>query len=53
MTNGGCFEAGFRVLRGGSWATAEQLPTATLRNWDLPPRRQIFAGFHIARDAVA
>ncbi len=44
------FDAGFRVLRGGSWATAHRLATATFRNWDFPERRQIFSGFRTARD---
>jgi gamma-glutamyl hercynylcysteine S-oxide synthase len=41
----------YRVLRGGSWATRTQVATTTFRNWDYPQRRQIFAGFRIARDA--
>lgn len=41
-----------RVLRGGSWATAEQIATTTFRNWGLPQRRQIFAGFRIAKDGA-
>jgi iron(II)-dependent oxidoreductase len=41
-----------RVLRGGSWATRAGVATPTFRNWDLPQRRQIFAGFRIARDAA-
>jgi gamma-glutamyl hercynylcysteine S-oxide synthase len=40
-----------KVLRGGSWATAPEAVRATFRNWDLPIRRQIFAGFRCARDA--
>jgi iron(II)-dependent oxidoreductase len=40
----------YRVLRGGSWATRARVITATFRNWDYPQRRQIFAGFRIARD---
>ena len=40
-----------RVLRGGSWATRAAVATPTFRNWDLPQRRQIFAGLRIARDA--
>jgi iron(II)-dependent oxidoreductase len=40
----------YRVLRGGSWATRARVLTPTFRNWDLPQRRQIFAGFRIARD---
>jgi len=45
------FGTGHRVLRGGSWATAARVATATFRNWDLPQRRQIFAGVRIAIDA--
>lgn len=41
----------FRVLRGGSWATGAPACRATFRNWDYPIRRQIFAGFRLARDA--
>jgi iron(II)-dependent oxidoreductase len=41
----------YRVLRGGSWATRTHVATTTFRNWDYPQRRQIFAGFRIARDA--
>jgi iron(II)-dependent oxidoreductase len=40
----------YRVLRGGSWATAARVATPTFRNWDLPERRQIFAGVRLARD---
>jgi iron(II)-dependent oxidoreductase len=42
------FDSGYRVLRGGSWATAPLVATATFRNWDLPQRRQIFSGFRVA-----
>ncbi len=45
------FDDGYRVLRGGSWATRARVITAAFRNWDFPQRRQIFAGFRIARDA--
>jgi gamma-glutamyl hercynylcysteine S-oxide synthase len=38
------------VLRGGSWATDPRVATATFRNWDLPQRRQIFAGVRLASD---
>jgi iron(II)-dependent oxidoreductase len=41
----------YRVLRGGSWATHPRVRTLTFRNWDLPQRRQIFAGVRLARDA--
>ncbi len=40
----------YRVLRGGSWATDRRVATVTFRNWDLPERRQIFAGLRLARD---
>jgi iron(II)-dependent oxidoreductase len=40
-----------RVLRGGSWATHPRVAGPTFRNWDLPERRQIFAGLRLARDA--
>jgi iron(II)-dependent oxidoreductase len=44
------FDSGYRVLRGGSWATRGRVASATFRNWDHPQRRQIFAGLRIARD---
>jgi iron(II)-dependent oxidoreductase len=40
-----------RVLRGSSWATSARMRSTTLRNWDLPERRQIFAGLRLAKDA--
>lgn len=43
------FGEGYRVLRGGSWATDPRVATVTFRNWDLPVRRQIFAGVRLAR----
>ena len=39
-----------KVLRGGSWATHPSAVRTTFRNWDLPVRRQIFAGVRCARD---
>jgi iron(II)-dependent oxidoreductase len=45
------FGAGYRVLRGGSWATDPRVASPTFRNWDLPERRQIFAGVRLAKDA--
>jgi iron(II)-dependent oxidoreductase len=45
------FGKGYRVLRGGSWATAPIVARNSFRNWDLPERRQIFAGLRCARDA--
>jgi iron(II)-dependent oxidoreductase len=44
------FGAEYRVLRGGSWATAPLVARTTFRNWDYPIRRQIFSGFRCARD---
>jgi iron(II)-dependent oxidoreductase len=45
------FDSGYRVLRGGSWASARRYATRTFRNWDLPERRQIFSGIRLAWDA--
>ena len=42
------FGRGYRVLRGGSWATHSRVVDNHFRNWDLPQRRQIFAGFRCA-----
>jgi iron(II)-dependent oxidoreductase len=42
------FGRGYRVLRGGSWATHPRVIDNRFRNWDLPQRRQIFAGFRCA-----
>ncbi len=44
------FGPDYKVLRGGSWATASRVAVPTFRNWDLPERRQIFAGVRIAQD---
>jgi len=44
------FGEAYRVLRGGSWATHPRVAGPTFRNWDLPQRRQIFAGLRMARD---
>jgi gamma-glutamyl hercynylcysteine S-oxide synthase len=41
----------YRVLRGGSWATHPRVAGVRFRNWDLPQRRQIFAGLRLAKDA--
>ncbi len=43
------FDQGYPVLRGGSWATRPVAVRNTFRNWDLPIRRQIFAGFRCAK----
>jgi gamma-glutamyl hercynylcysteine S-oxide synthase len=45
------FGRGYKALRGGSWATRARVATPTFRNWDLPERRQIFAGIRLAWDA--
>jgi gamma-glutamyl hercynylcysteine S-oxide synthase len=45
------FGSDYKVLRGASWATSTAVSRVTFRNWDLPIRRQIFAGFRCARDA--
>jgi iron(II)-dependent oxidoreductase len=42
------FDQGYKVLRGGSWATHPRVASPTFRNWDLPQRRQIFAGVRLA-----
>lgn len=47
------FGQGYRVLRGGSWATQARVATPSFRNWDLPQRRQIFAGVRLASDEEA
>jgi gamma-glutamyl hercynylcysteine S-oxide synthase len=40
-----------KVLRGGAWATRRDVIRPSFRNWDLPQRRQIFAGIRCAKDA--
>ncbi len=45
------FGDAYRVLRGSSWATHPRVARPSFRNWDLPERRQIFAGIRCARDA--
>lgn len=42
------FHGGYRVLRGGSWATRPGAIRNTFRNWDHPIRRQLFVGFRCA-----
>ncbi len=46
------FGDGYRVLRGHSWATEPRVRSITFRNWDLPLRRQIFAGVRLAKDVT-
>jgi iron(II)-dependent oxidoreductase len=43
------FGSDYKVLRGGSFGTDQVACRGTFRNWDLPLRRQIFAGFRTAR----
>jgi iron(II)-dependent oxidoreductase len=45
------FGMNLKVLRGGAWSVDPVVCRGTFRNWDLPIRRQIFAGFRCARDA--
>ena len=40
----------YKVLRGGAWATRRNVIRPSFRNWDLPERRQIFAGLRCAKD---
>jgi iron(II)-dependent oxidoreductase len=40
----------YKVLRGGAWAARRNVVRPTFRNWDLPQRRQIFAGLRCAKD---
>ena len=44
------FGAGYKVLRGGAWATRRAVIRPSFRNWDLAERRQIFSGFRCAED---
>jgi iron(II)-dependent oxidoreductase len=44
------FGGDYKVLRGGSFGTDPVACRGTFRNWDHPIRRQIFAGFRLARD---
>jgi iron(II)-dependent oxidoreductase len=43
------FGGKYRVLRGGSFGADAVAVRGTFRNWDYPIRRQIFAGFRLAR----
>jgi gamma-glutamyl hercynylcysteine S-oxide synthase len=43
------FGGDFRMLRGSSFGVGTINARTTFRNWDLPIRRQIFAGFRCAR----
>lgn len=44
------FGGDFKALRGGSFGTDAVACRGTFRNWDLPIRRQIFAGLRCARN---
>jgi gamma-glutamyl hercynylcysteine S-oxide synthase len=44
------FGDSYYVLKGGSWATDARVANPHFRNWDLPQRRQIFAGVRLVRD---
>ncbi len=46
------FGGDFRMLRGGSFGTDAVACRGTFRNWDLPVRRQIFAGIRLVRDVA-
>jgi gamma-glutamyl hercynylcysteine S-oxide synthase len=45
------FGRGYKVLRGGSWATRPHAIRNTFRNWGRLERRQLHAGFRCAADA--
>ncbi len=42
----------YKVLRGASWATDPHVARPSFRNWDLPQRRQIFAGIRLAKETA-
>lgn len=42
----------YKVLRGASWATHPHVARPSFRNWDLPQRRQIFAGIRLAKETA-
>ncbi|MEA2152555.1 MAG: gamma-glutamyl hercynylcysteine S-oxide synthase [Solirubrobacteraceae bacterium] len=44
------FGDSYYVLKGGSWATDARVANPHFRNWDLPQRRQIFAGVRLVQD---
>ncbi len=44
------FGGDYRVLRGGAWSVGAASVRPSFRNWDLPIRRQIFAGLRLAWD---
>ncbi len=44
------FGEGYKILRGGAWATRRDVIRPSFRNWDLAERRQIFSGIRCVRD---
>ncbi len=44
------FGDGYKVLRGGAWATRRDVIRTSFRNWDHPERSQIFSGVRCVRD---
>jgi iron(II)-dependent oxidoreductase len=44
------FGDGYKVLRGGAWATRREVIRTSFRNWDLAERSQIFSGLRCVRD---
>jgi iron(II)-dependent oxidoreductase len=44
------FGDGYKVLRGGAWATRRAVIRTSFRNWDLAERSQIFSGLRCVRD---
>jgi ergothioneine biosynthesis protein EgtB len=46
------FDQQHRVLRGGSWVTAQHVRRSTFRNWYHPWMRAIFSGFRCAKDSA-
>jgi iron(II)-dependent oxidoreductase len=45
------FGSEYKVLRGGAWASRRSVIRPSFRNWDLPQRKQIFAGLRCVWDA--
>lgn len=43
------FDRGYKVLRGGSWATDPSCGHVTFRNWHQPDHQHMFTGFRCAR----
>lgn len=43
------FDGEHRVLKGGSWASPQEIIRKSFRNWYHPHRRELFAGFRCVR----